>query len=167
MYDDGGAAALGESASRNARPVARVVFALLLGLIVGAVGTTIHRTLFSGFPLGLALALALTACFAVTFRAWAGLPALIAMALGWLVAVHGLSLMGPGGDVLAIDPSAPVPVPNASVIWTYGGIALIAATAFLPRRWFARVPEADEPSAEEYLESDVPVIEPKVNVTEP
>lgn len=175
MYDDGGAVGLAEEVDASPRlrgGVARIVFALLLGLVVGAVGTAIHRTLFDGFPLGLVLALALTLSFALTFRAWAGWPALIAMGLGWLIAVHGLSLLGPGGDVLVIDPSAPVPFPSASVIWSYAGIALIVATALLPRRWFARESAPDESatlgSAEVYTaESDVPVIEQQVNVTEP
>jgi|GEM_PF-3172262 len=152
MYDDGGAGEIVDAAAPLAEPVidsvavaprprVRIVgllFALLAGLLVGAIGTAIHRSIFGGVPVGLIVAILFTICVALLIRALGGLPALAAFAVGWLVAVHGMSLLGPGGDVIVIDPAAPVQVAQAGVIWTYLGTLLLLATLFLPRRWFAR-----------------------------
>ncbi|QAY62018.1 hypothetical protein ET495_00460 [Xylanimonas allomyrinae] len=118
--------------------VLRMALALALGLALGALGTATHRTLWHGLPLGLAIALALTASTGVLCRAWAGLGTLAAAGVGWIAAVQVLSLQGQGGDVLVTDPGASLPVAWAGIVWTYGGVALLGAVAFLPRRWFAR-----------------------------
>ncbi|GAA1972706.1 hypothetical protein GCM10009718_05750 [Isoptericola halotolerans] len=107
----------------------RAVLALLLGAAVGVIGTVAHRVEWAGLPAGLALALTLTASTAVLCRAWSGAVTLLATAAGWFLAVQVLSASGPGGDVL-------VPAQTVGYVWTYGGLALLAAPALLPRSWF-------------------------------
>ncbi len=118
--------------------VLRVLLALVLGLLVAAVGTATHRTVWNGLPAGLVLALALTASTAVLCRAWAGLATLAGVAAGWIIAVEVLSLTASGGDVLMVDPGATIRFAQASVVWSWGGVAVLGVVAFLPRRWFAR-----------------------------
>jgi hypothetical protein len=118
--------------------VLRVVLALVLGMFVAALGTATHRTVWNDLPAGLVLALALTASTAVLCRAWAGLATLAGAAAGWIIAVEVLSLTASGGDVLVVDPAASIRFAQASVVWSWGGVAVLGAVAFLPRRWFAR-----------------------------
>jgi hypothetical protein len=156
-----------EVAAEPRANIARIIAALLLGLLIGAVGTAIHRTTLAtglGFeqlpfpptywgatfaeylmflPLGLLFALLLTASAALLMRSWVRLPSLAAFAVGWVVAVELLSLVGPGGDVLVLDPSANVPVRHAGVLWTYLGIGVIVLTMLLPRRWFSGPTKAE------------------------
>ncbi|MEK8228367.1 hypothetical protein NKG05_23420 [Oerskovia sp. M15] len=44
-----------------------------------------------------------------------------------------LSLRGPGGDLL-------VPNQTVGLVWVYGGMALVALSAFLPASWFSDQP---------------------------
>lgn len=136
---------------RHRFSIVAILLSLLLGLIVGALGTAIHRTFWSAlvdggsfFPIGLVLGLALTASVALFLRSWRGILALLAFAIGWIVASQTLSLTGPGGDVIVVDPTAPVPVPFAGLIWDYVGIALMVIVALLPRRWFRRTERVNE-----------------------
>lgn len=133
-----------QAAAARPRPLAlvgRAVVALLLGAVAGILGTIVHRVQWADLPLGLVLALVLTLSTAVMCRAWSGLVTLLAAAVGWLVAVQVLSASGPGGDVL-------VPAQTVGYVWTYGGLALVAITAFLPRAWFV-----DDDGAEAAAES--------------
>ncbi|WP_277208986.1 DUF6113 family protein [Isoptericola croceus] len=109
--------------------VGRAVLALLLGAAVGVIGTVAHRAQWAGLPTGLVLALMLTLSAAVLCRAWSGTLTLLTCGAGWLVAVQVLAATGPGGDVL-------VPAQDVGYVWTYGGLVLVAAAAFLPRSWF-------------------------------
>jgi len=118
-------------ASSGARRAGRWVGATALGVFIGLVGTVLHR---SSVPWGLVLCLAAVASSTVLVRAWAGLPAVVGYALGWLAAVQVLSLTGPGGDVL---------VPGSDVlgyVWGLGGMVVIGVAAFLPSRWFRDAP---------------------------
>ena len=117
--------------------VGAMIAALLLGLLLGAVGTTLHRTIRLNLPLGLLISLAMTLSAAVWMRAWRGLPALLGFGLGWIVAVELMSLTGPGGDMIVVEPTSDVAWASAGTIWNYLGIALIVLVAFLPMRWFA------------------------------
>ena len=141
--DDGGNVHDAHSADDVARlskaaTVVAIVLALVLGAVLAALGTATHRTIISGFPVGLVLALAMTLAGALLARAWRGMLTLAMMAAGWLVAVQVLSLTGSGGDVLLADPSAGLPLAWLSVAFSWGGLAVIGAVAFLPRRWFDR-----------------------------
>ncbi|WP_199734819.1 DUF6113 family protein [Cellulomonas sp. PhB143] len=114
-----------------ARTVLRVVLCLLLGVLVGVIGTVTHRTQVLGhLPLGLVLAGALTLAAAVVARAWARGAGVLALGVGWLLAVQLMALEGPGGDVLIVaDPTG--------YVWSYGGVVLVLVAALLPRRWFS------------------------------
>jgi hypothetical protein len=114
---------------RRRAVVGRAVLALLLGAAVGVIGTVAHRAEWAGLPTGLLMALVLTLSTAVLCRAWSGTVTLLAAGVGWLVAVQVLAASGPGGDVL-------VPAQAVGYVWTYGGLVLVAAVAFLPRSWF-------------------------------
>lgn len=127
--------------------VSRIVGGLALGLLIGAVGTAIHRTIASGVPIGLVLGLVLTMAAALLLRAWGGVPALLSYALGWVISMEALSLYGPGGDIIVLDPSANVPIPQAGIIWNYLGIALLVTAFLLPKRWFQRIDEDDDEMA--------------------
>jgi Family of unknown function (DUF6113) len=118
-------------ASSGVRRAGRWVGATALGVLIGMVGTVLHR---SSVPWGIALCLAAVLSAAVLVRGWAGLPAMVGYALGWLVAVQVLSLSGPGGDVL---------VPGSDLlgyVWGLGGMVVIGVAAFLPSRWFRDAP---------------------------
>jgi Family of unknown function (DUF6113) len=131
-----GQAPTGSPAGRSggtSRRLGRWVGALALGVLIGAVGTVLHR---STVPWGMALCLAVVLTSAVLVRAWAGLPGVLAYAVGWLTAVQVLSLAGPGGDVL---------VPAGDLLgyfWGLGGMVVIGVAAFLPSRWFRDAPAA-------------------------
>ena len=107
--------------------LARWVGAVVLAGAVGAIGTGAHRAFM---PWGIAAALALVLAAAVLVRAWAGLVGLLGYGIGWVVVVQLLSLTGPGGDVL-IAAGQPV-----GYVWIVGGMLMVAAAAFAPRRWF-------------------------------
>lgn len=99
-----------------------------LGALVGAAGTALHRALL---PWGVVGCLVLVGVSAVLARAWVSQIGLVAYGIGWVVTVQVLSLTGPGGDVL---------IPAGQVIgyvWIVGGLLMVAAAAFAPRRWFA------------------------------
>jgi len=112
------------------RSAARALLAVVLGAVIGVLGTVAHRTQWDDLPVGVVLALAITLSTAVLCRAWAGVGPLLAAGVGWVVAVQVLSVAGPGGDVL-------VPAQAVGLVWTYGGLAMFAVAAFLPRSWFA------------------------------
>lgn len=103
----------------------------MVGIVIAMLGTVIHRYDLVGLPVGLLIALAVTASAAVMTRAWADLPGLAGYGLGWIAAAQLLAITGPGGDVL-IPGTQPI-----GYVWLYGGLALIAVAAFVPRRWFA------------------------------
>ncbi|GAB4084767.1 hypothetical protein GCM10028784_13970 [Myceligenerans cantabricum] len=113
--------------------VVRVLLAVALGLVIGALGTVVHRYGDESSYLGMVLGLTLTAAAAVMCRAWSGYGALLAFAGGWVVMVQLMSLRGSGGDVL-------VPAGTLGLVWTYAGVAVLGATAFLPSTWFREVP---------------------------
>jgi hypothetical protein len=119
--------------ARGGGLLGRLLLAAGLGLAAGVLGTVSHRTTWQDLPVGLVLAMALTASAAVVCRAWSGLGALLVCGAGWLVAVQVLAVSGPGGDVL-------VPAQPVGLWWTYGGLAVFAVVAFLPRSWFADRP---------------------------
>ncbi len=117
--------------AQGSRGVGRWVGAAALGVLVGVVGTVLHR---SAPPWGLALCLALVLSSTVLVRAWAGLLPVVAYAVGWLVVVQGMSLSGPGGDVL-------VPAGDAlGYVWGLGGMVVVGVACFLPGRWFRDAP---------------------------
>jgi hypothetical protein len=117
--------------AQASRGVGRWVGAAALGVLAGVVGTVLHR---SAPPWGMALCLALVLSSAVLVRAWAGLLPVVAYALAWLVVVQGMSLSGPGGDVLvpAGDP--------LGYVWGVGGMVAVGVACFLPGRWFRDAP---------------------------
>lgn len=113
--------------------IVRVALALCLGAVIGALGTVVHRFGHDTWYLGMALALAVTAAAAIMCRAWSGFGTLLAFAGGWVVLVQLMSLRGSGGDVL-------VTAGTLGMVWTYAGVAVLGATAFLPSTWFRDVP---------------------------
>ncbi|GAA1875622.1 hypothetical protein [Myceligenerans crystallogenes] len=123
--------------------VVRVLLAVALGLVIGALGTVVHRygDDLWWFP-GAVLALVLTAAAAIMCRAWSGYGVLLAFAGGWVVAVQWMSLRGSGGDVL-------VPAGTLGLVWTYAGVLVLGAAAFLPASWFSEVPVHREGSDRE------------------
>lgn len=125
--------------------VGRLLALALLGIVVGVVGTGGHRAFM---PWGAVLALAAVLATSVLARAYAGFPGLLAFGVGWVAAVETLRRVGPGGDVL-------VPAQPVGYIWIFGGMALVAAAAFAPARWFREHAEGQltAPSA-----SDVPPV---------
>lgn len=118
----------------TARLLLSAAGSLLLGAVVGVVGTVTHR---STPPWGIALGLALVLAAGVTARAWGGLVALIAFAAGWCAVATGMSLEGPGGDVLVPGGTSTA---YLGQIWLLGAWLPIAVTAFLPARWFRDAP---------------------------
>jgi len=115
----------------SAAAVPRIAGSLVLGTVVGALGTVEHRSVP---PWGLVLVLLLVLAGAVTVRAWGGLVALLAYAVAWGAVVFALSMRGPGGDVLIPGGTASWTV--LGQIWILGAWVPIAASAFLPSRWF-------------------------------
>lgn len=115
------------------RVVVRTVLALLLGAVVGALGTVVHRYGDDSWYAGIVLALALTASGALLSRAWSGLGALLVFGGGWIAAVQAMSVTGSGGDVLVV--AGPV-----GVVWSYGGLVVVALAAFAPASWFSDAP---------------------------
>ena len=118
------------------RLVGRALACALIGVIVGLVGTVAHRAPVVDVPalhLGLVLALLAVLAAGVLSRAWGGFAGLVGYGIGWLVVVQVLSLEGPGGDVL-------VPSQAVGYVWIYGGLLVVALTAFLPRSWFSERP---------------------------
>jgi hypothetical protein len=111
--------------------VPRIAGSLVLGAVVGALGTVEHRSVP---PWGLVLVLLLVLAGAVTVRAWGGLVALLAYAVAWGAVVFALSMRGPGGDVLIPGGTASWTV--LGQVWILGAWVPIAASAFLPSRWF-------------------------------
>lgn len=111
--------------------VVRLVLAALLGVLVATIGTVMFQAVL---PVGLVLALAATVAGAVTARAWSGFGTFGAYAVGWVVAVQVLAAKGPGGDVLVPGGR------DASYLWVYGGLVLVALASFAPRSWFAAEP---------------------------
>lgn len=118
----------------------RTLLAVLLGVVMGGLGTVVHRYGDESWYLGLALALALTAAAGILARAWAGYGTLLGFGVGWVAMVQALSLPGSGGDVV-------VPAGVLGMVWTYAGVAVLAAVAFLPSSWFAEVPARRDRSA--------------------
>ncbi len=117
--------------AQASRGVGRWLGAATLGVLVGVVGTVLHR---SAPPWGMVLCLALVLSSTVLVRAWAGLLPVVVHALGWLVVVQGMSLSGPGGDVL-------VPAGDSlGYVWGVGGMVVIGVACFLPGRWFRDAP---------------------------
>ena len=113
--------------------IVRVLLAVALGAVVGALGTVVHRFDDDRWYLGLVLALAVTASAAIMCRAWSGYGTLLAFSGGWIVLVQLMSLRGSGGDVL-------VTAGVIGMVWTYAGVVVMGATAFLPSSWFRDVP---------------------------
>lgn len=113
--------------------IVRVLLAVALGLVIGALGTVVHRYGDDAWYAGMVLALVLTASAAILCRAWSGYGTLLAFAGGWVVVVQLMSMRGSGGDVLV---SAGV----LGLVWTYAGVAILGAAAFLPSSWFREVP---------------------------
>ena len=126
-----GAGSLTHVLRLSAAVVPRIAGSLVLGAVVGALGTVEHR---SAPPWGLVLVLLLVLAGAVTVRAWGGLVALLAYAVAWGAVVFALSMRGPGGDVLIPGGTASWTV--LGQIWILGAWLPIAASAFLPSRWF-------------------------------
>ena len=126
-----GAGSLTDVLRLSAAVVPRVAGSLVLGAVVGALGTVEHR---SAPPWGLVLVLLLVLAGAVTVRAWGGFVALLAYAVAWGAVVFVLSMRGPGGDVLI--PGGAVSWTILGQIWILGAWVPIAASAFLPSRWF-------------------------------
>ena len=106
--------------------VGRLLTLALFGVATGVVGTGGHRAFI---PWGLVLALAAVAAASVLARAYAGLPGLVAFGIGWVAVVEALRRVGPGGDVL-------VRAQPVGYIWIFGGMAVVAAASFAPKRWF-------------------------------
>ena len=106
--------------------VGRLLTLALFGVATGVVGTGGHRAFI---PWGLVLALAAVAAASVLARAYAGLPGLLAFGVGWVAVVEALRRVGPGGDVL-------VRAQPVGYIWIFGGMAVVAAASFAPKRWF-------------------------------
>ena len=106
--------------------VGRLLTLALFGVATGVVGTGGHRAFI---PWGLVLALAAVAAASVLARAYAGLPGLVAFGIGWVAVVEAMRRVGPGGDVL-------VRAQPVGYIWIFGGMAVVAAASFAPKRWF-------------------------------
>jgi len=106
--------------------VGRLLTLALFGVATGVVGTGGHRAFI---PWGLVLALAAVAAASVLARAYAGLPGLVAFGVGWVAVVEAMRRVGPGGDVL-------VRAQPVGYIWIFGGMAVVAAASFAPKRWF-------------------------------
>lgn len=117
--------------------VVKAVLALVLGLVLGAFGTVMHRSIP---PWGAVLALALVLSVGILVRAWAGLLALLGLALGVLVGVQVLSQTGPGGDVLVPASGQGVAWAWLGWLWVLGSVAVLVVAAVLPRRWFVDPP---------------------------
>ena len=118
-------------AAIDPRTLGRWAAAFALAVVVAAVGTAAHRA-YS--PWGAAAALALVLASSLLVRAWVGLGALVAYGAAWIAVVQVLSLSGPGGDVL-------IPAgQRVGYVWIIGGMVMIAAGAFAPRRWFSDAP---------------------------
>ncbi|WP_240644111.1 hypothetical protein [Antribacter gilvus] len=113
--------------------VVRMVLSLVLGVVVAVLGTVVHRYGDDSWYAGIVLALALTASGAVLCRAWSGLGALLVFGGGWIVAAQALSVTGSGGDVLVVQGVL-------GLVWSYGGLAVIALAAFAPGSWFSEAP---------------------------
>ena len=111
------------------RVLARYLGAVLIGVLIGVIGTSIHR---SRPPYGLVLALVIVLVAGVLTRAWAGGPAMFALAMGIASSVAVLGAGGPGGDVLIAGDAL-------GYVW-YGGAAVVALAALAPRRWFSDRP---------------------------
>lgn len=111
--------------------IPRALVCVGLGVIVAMMGTVIHRYDVLNLPVGILIALALTASAAVVSRAWVDMIGLGAYGLGWIVVAQLMALTGPGGDVLIPGTQA------IGYVWLYGGLAVIAVSAFAPRKWFA------------------------------
>jgi hypothetical protein len=123
----------------------RVVGSVVFAAVVAAIATASHRSFFGPVPIGLTVALLLTVGLGLTVRAWAGLRAMVAAAIAWVVVVQVLSLPRTEGDVLVMDPTANVAWPWAGVIFSYVGVVVFGVIAFLPRRLFSRS-ESKRPS---------------------
>ena len=106
--------------------VGRLLTLALFGVVAGVVGTGGHRAFI---PWGLVLALAAVAAASVLARAYARLPGLVAFGVGWVAVVEAMRRVGPGGDVL-------VRAQPVGYIWIFGGMAVVAAASFAPKRWF-------------------------------
>lgn len=119
----------------GARTIGRALLCAVLGLVVGAVGTVMHRVVVTDhlLPAGIVVALLAVLTGGVLARAWTGYAGLAGYALGWVVAVQVLASQGPGGDLL-------VPNQTVGLVWVYGGMAVVAITAFLPWSWFSDQP---------------------------
>lgn len=111
--------------------VGRLVTLVLFGVVTGVVGTGGHRAFM---PWGVVIALAAVLTASVLARAHAGFPGLVAFGAGWATTVEILRRVGPGGDVL-------VPAQPVGYVWIFGGMAVVAVSAFAPARWFREQPD--------------------------
>ena len=131
----------------------RVLGCMAFGVLVGVVGAVVHRYRFGEvrLPIGIIGGLLLVFFAGVACRAWMGYLGLLGFGVGWVAVVQLMSLNGPGGDLLIASETI-------GYVWIYGGLAIIAITAFLPNSWFsdqpvrrrrrrgATVPEPDAPA---------------------
>ena len=112
--------------ARGQLHVGRLLTLALFGIVTGVIGTGGHRAFM---PWGLVLALGAVAAASVLARAFAGFPGLLAFGVGWVAVVEAMRRVGPGGDVL-------IRAQPVGYIWVFGGMAVVAAASFAPRRWF-------------------------------
>ncbi|WP_062461551.1 hypothetical protein [Demequina soli] len=108
--------------------MARIVWShlviALIGAIVALVGAGSHRAY--GW-VGLTASLLLVASASVFARAWSGFSGLGVMGAAWVVMTMVLAQTGPGGSVLIAGD-------RLGLTWVYGGAAVIAIVAVVPRR---------------------------------
>ena len=110
---------------------------VLLGLLVGVVGTATHRW---APPLGLTLGLSAVLSAAVFARALLGGVGLALFGGALVLLVQLAASLLPGGDVLIVADAR-------GFSWLVLPILLVAAVAFLPRRWFDRSGHRERPRA--------------------
>ena len=113
----------------------RVLGCMVFGVLAGVVGTVAHRYRLGEvrLPIGILGGLLLILLAGVACRAWAGYLGLLGFGVGWVAMVQLMAPTGPGGDLLIASGTI-------GYVWIYGGLAIIAITAFLPNSWFSDRP---------------------------